>query len=126
MTPAFKTSRTYPASASALAFPLGGIGTGNISLGARGELRDWEIFNRPAKGNTLPNTFFALWTRAGDGVPVAPHIRTATRCAPRHPAARRELTPRKVAIMRNAVNGLAPSCKQAACQGLRDGQGKEE
>ena len=65
MTPTFKTSRTYPASASALAFPLGGIGTGNVSLGARGELRDWEIFNRPAKGNALPNTFFALRAQAG-------------------------------------------------------------
>ena len=71
MTPALTHSRTYPASASALAFPLGGIGTGNVSLGARGELRDWEIFNRPAKGNALPNTFFALWARAGEGTPVA-------------------------------------------------------
>ena len=71
MTPTFQTSRTYPPSASALAFPLGGIGTGNVSLGARGELRDWEIFNRPAKGNTLPNTFFALWARAGHESPVA-------------------------------------------------------
>jgi len=54
------SSHTYPHTASAAAFPLGGIGTGNVSLGARGELRDWEIFNRPAKGNMLPNTFFAL------------------------------------------------------------------
>ena len=52
--------RSYDHSASALAFPLGGIGTGNVSLGARGELRDWEIFNSPAKGATLPLTFFAL------------------------------------------------------------------
>jgi non-lysosomal glucosylceramidase len=55
--------RTFGASASALAFPLGGIGTGNVSLGARGDLRDWEIFNRPAKGNLLPNTFFALYAK---------------------------------------------------------------
>lgn len=55
--------RSYDHSASALAFPLGGIGTGNVSLGARGELRDWEIFNLPAKGNTLPLTFFALRCR---------------------------------------------------------------
>lgn len=52
--------RSYPSSASALAFPLGGIGTGTVSLGARGDLRDWEIFNRPAKGTVLGNTFFAL------------------------------------------------------------------
>ena len=43
-----------------LAFPLGGIGTGNVSLGARGDLRDWEIFNKPAKGNSLANSFFAI------------------------------------------------------------------
>jgi uncharacterized protein (DUF608 family) len=46
-----------------IAFPLGGIGTGTVSLGGRGELRDWEIFNRPAKGLTLPQTFVALWAR---------------------------------------------------------------
>lgn len=62
--------RTYPATASALAFPLGGIGTGNVSLGARGDLRDWEIFNRPGKGTVLPNTFFALRTQAGDQPPI--------------------------------------------------------
>ncbi len=43
-----------------IAFPLGGIGTGNVSLGGRGELRDWEIFNHADKGYRLPNTFFAL------------------------------------------------------------------
>lgn len=30
--------------------PIGGIGTGTISLGGRGNLQDWEIMNRPAKG----------------------------------------------------------------------------
>src|SRR5690606_29554292 len=52
--------RTFPSTATALAFPLGGIGTGNVSLGARGNLHDWEIFNRAGKGNLLPNTFVAL------------------------------------------------------------------
>lgn len=33
-----------------IALPLGGIGTGTISLGGRGDLRDWEIMNRPGKG----------------------------------------------------------------------------
>ena len=33
-----------------IALPLGGIGTGTVSLGGRGDLRDWEIVNRPAKG----------------------------------------------------------------------------
>jgi non-lysosomal glucosylceramidase len=33
-----------------VAMPLGGIGTGTVSLGGRGDLRDWEIMNRPSKG----------------------------------------------------------------------------
>ena len=56
---------------SEIAFPLGGIGTGTVSLGGRGELRDWEIFNRPAKGRSLPFTFFALWCRPRGGQPIA-------------------------------------------------------
>lgn len=58
--------RTFTAEASALAFPLGGIGTGNVSLGARGDLRDWEIFNHAGKGTLFPNTFFAIRAQAGD------------------------------------------------------------
>ena len=46
--------------AATAAFPLGGIGTGNVSIGARGELRDWEISNHPDKGTWLPFTFFAI------------------------------------------------------------------
>lgn len=55
--------RAFDGSASAAAFLLGGIGTGNVSVGARGELKDWEIFNRPGKGNQLPYTFFAIRAR---------------------------------------------------------------
>lgn len=61
----------YDAAASVAAFPLGGVGTGNVSLGARGDLRDWEIFNVPAKGQDLPNTFFAIRMQAGDAEPIA-------------------------------------------------------
>ncbi|MBA2518059.1 MAG: hypothetical protein H0V24_00175, partial [Chloroflexia bacterium] len=53
-----------------VALPLGGIGTGTISLGGRGDLHDWEVVNRPAKGFTPGNAFFALRTRQGDEVPV--------------------------------------------------------
>jgi len=53
--------RTFEGDAlSQIAFPLGGIGTGTISLGGRGNLKDWEIFNRPGKGLNLPFSFFAL------------------------------------------------------------------
>ena len=51
-----------------IALPLGGIGTGTVSLGGRGELRDWEIMNIPAKkystvttGNNAP--FFAIYAK---------------------------------------------------------------
>jgi non-lysosomal glucosylceramidase len=54
-----------------IAFPLGGIGTGTISLGGRGQLRDWEIFNRPDKGNLPQYGFPAIWVRAGQAKPVA-------------------------------------------------------
>ena len=53
-----------------VAFPIGGIGTGCVSLSGTGELVDWEIFNRPNKGSYLPYTFFLLWAKAEDGEPV--------------------------------------------------------
>ncbi len=54
-----------------IAFPLGGIGTGCVSLGGRGDLRDWEIFNRPGKGVDLPLSFFAIWAQPEKGKAVA-------------------------------------------------------
>jgi non-lysosomal glucosylceramidase len=52
-------------------FPLGGIGTGCVSLGGRGQLRDWEIWNHPGKGINLPYTFFALWAQPEGGEAIA-------------------------------------------------------
>lgn len=54
-------SKTYSSDAKELKFLLGGIGTGNISVGARGELKDWEIFNWPGKNTKFPFSFFAIW-----------------------------------------------------------------
>lgn len=61
--------RVLDAAARPVAFPLGGIGTGNVSLGARGELRDWELANRPDKGAALPYSSFAIRTQTGDDAP---------------------------------------------------------
>jgi len=57
-----------------IALPVGGIGTGTISLGGLGDLRDWEIMNKPAKGfvgtptgNRAP--FFAIHVRESGRTP---------------------------------------------------------
>ena len=57
-----------------IALPLGGIGTGTLSLGGRGELRDWEIMNVPAKGFSTVTTgnnapFFAIYIKEKDKKP---------------------------------------------------------
>lgn len=56
-----------------IALPIGGIGTGTVSLGGRGELRDWEIMNVPGKGystvtdgNDAP--FFAIYAKTASGI----------------------------------------------------------
>ncbi len=56
--------------------PLGGIGTGTVSVGGRGDLRDWELMNRGALGYlpafklvlpTIANgPFFALYYSQSD------------------------------------------------------------
>ena len=42
-----------------VAFPMGGIGTGCISLAGNGELVDWEIFNHPNKGFRPKRSFLS-------------------------------------------------------------------
>ena len=53
-----------------VAFPLGGVGTGSVSLGGWGQLRDWEVMNRPMKGFTIPRSFFTLKVRFPSKPPV--------------------------------------------------------
>src|SRR5215471_3066237 len=64
--------RTYTGRQLAMiAYPLGGIGTGSISLGGRGQLRDWEIYNRPDKGRSPTYAFASIWAKRGSGKPMA-------------------------------------------------------
>ena len=68
--------KKYPLEKSRnIALPIGGIGTGTVSLGGRGELRDWEIMNVPAKGystvtpgNDAP--FFAIYAQQKNKGPI--------------------------------------------------------
>ncbi|NQT87731.1 hypothetical protein HQ560_13260, partial [bacterium] len=53
-----------------IAFPLGGIGTGTLGLGGWGQLRDWEVRNRPAKGFAPAHAFFTLKLRQDDKAPI--------------------------------------------------------
>ncbi len=54
-----------------ISFPLGGIAAGSLGLGGRGQLRDWEIFNRPNQGFSPHYAFPAIWVQSGEEKPVA-------------------------------------------------------
>ena len=67
---------TYPRKFSGrnlkeISFPLGGIGAGSIGLGGRGQLRDWQIFNRPDKGGSPKYAFPAIFVQEAGGKPIA-------------------------------------------------------
>lgn len=54
-----------------LRVPVGGLGTGNLLLGGRGNIAHVELFNRPDRQRRLEKTFFAVWVRQGQQAPVA-------------------------------------------------------
>jgi uncharacterized protein (DUF608 family) len=54
-----------------ISFPLGGVAAGSIGLGGRGQLIDWEIFNRPNKGFRPSYSFPSIWVQAGNRKPIA-------------------------------------------------------
>lgn len=54
-----------------ISLPIGGIGTGTIGLGGRGDLRDFEIGNRPAKGFRPDTACVIIRTAAAGGAPQA-------------------------------------------------------
>src|SRR6185437_2081513 len=53
-----------------ISFPLGGVAAGSIGLGGRGQLRDWEIFNKPDKGNGPAYALPSIWCQEEDQPPV--------------------------------------------------------
>lgn len=53
-----------------VAFPLGGIGAGCISLSGTGKLVDWEIFNQPNKGYQPRFSFLSVWAKSEGSEPV--------------------------------------------------------
>jgi uncharacterized protein (DUF608 family) len=60
-----------------IAYPLGGVGAGSIGLGGRGNLRDWEIANRPDKGNAPAYAFASIRVSGYDGKSSARIIESA-------------------------------------------------
>lgn len=58
----------YPHTATQTKFLLGGIGTGTVSLTASGQLTDFEIQNKPQKGNKPSYSFFCMRIAQGDKV----------------------------------------------------------
>lgn len=56
---------------SRISFPLGGIGTGTIGLGGRGNLQDWEIFNKSQYGNSPHFAFPSIWVKTGMKAPFS-------------------------------------------------------
>jgi non-lysosomal glucosylceramidase len=77
--PEWPVLRTYGAGfCDKIAMPVGGIGAGTISFGGRGQWRDWEIRNTPAKnfvptwrsGSARVAPFFAIRAAALGDEPV--------------------------------------------------------
>lgn len=73
---ALQSASSYPrafhgSALKMISFPLGGVAAGSIGLGGRGQLRDWEIFNRANKGFSPSYAFPAIWVQAGTEKPIA-------------------------------------------------------
>jgi non-lysosomal glucosylceramidase len=58
---------------AAVAFPLGGVGTGTVSLAADGALKQWQIHNQVNHRGDVPETLFAI--RASSVEPPSNHRR---------------------------------------------------
>lgn len=54
-----------------IAFPLGGIGAGQIFLTGRGRLERWQIFNNFNSNANAPGAYFGLWAKTAGQTPIA-------------------------------------------------------
>ena len=54
-----------------ISLPVGGIGTGTVGFGGRGQFRDWELENHPSKGLRSELTFLACQVNGRTTAPVA-------------------------------------------------------
>ncbi len=54
-----------------VSLPVGGIGTGTVGFGGRGQFRDWELENHPSKGLTSELTFLACRVAKAGAPPQA-------------------------------------------------------
>src|ERR1051326_6594627 len=64
-----------PSAQPQAAFPTGGIGCGNVYVGAGGHLRDWLLFNNLGPVQ-VPNSFFAVRAAVAGREPVARRLDT--------------------------------------------------
>ena len=65
-----KEFSVYSSDSKCTKFLLGGIGTGNFSIGTRGQFCDFEWFGQAGKGNTLPFAFPAIRCQTGGEKPA--------------------------------------------------------
>jgi non-lysosomal glucosylceramidase len=66
----FPRRHTGPALAR-ISCPLGGIGTGGIGLGGRGNLQDWQIFNLPDIDNSLEYCLPCMYVKQAGVAPYS-------------------------------------------------------
>ncbi len=63
----------------AVAFPLGGIGTGTVTICGDGGLRQWQIFNNVNHNAHVPLSFFALFVKGNKVEPLCHVLQSRAR-----------------------------------------------